>query len=220
MILLNEEQRLERKAYILMALKNSVAPLIISVIAIVFWIASRGIGDFIFVMFKLSGSGTEAVSRLISYGVNGVTFVAFALAIVSLVMSLVTTKLNYRNYTFTFEQFGMRLKQGMVRTMELTIPYRQMQDVSIDRGFFHQLTGTSRVIINSAGREEPSTTLTPEQETNIILDPIDTAIAEDIRLLLQRKIGVQVVEGERESDREFLEQSAPQPAPSVSVESN
>lgn len=212
MILLNEEQRLGRKAYILMALKNSVPPFVITVIALVLWMASKGIGDLIFVIFKLSGSGTQQVSDMIAYSMHYVVILAVALAIVSIVMTIISTRLNYKNYTFTFEQFGMRLRRGMVRTTELTIPYRQMQNVSIDRGFFHQLTGTSRVIINSAGNEEPATRFTPEEETNIILDPIETQIAEEIRLLLQRKIGVQVVEGERESDREFLQQSAPQPA--------
>jgi uncharacterized membrane protein YdbT with pleckstrin-like domain len=98
----------------------------------------------------------------------------------------------------------------MVRITELTIPYRQMQDVDIERGFFHQMTGTSRVVINSAGHEEPAARFRPEEETNIILDPVDVALAEDVRLFLQRKIGVQVVEGERESDREALQQSAAQ----------
>ncbi|HEX7724559.1 MAG TPA: PH domain-containing protein [Candidatus Paceibacterota bacterium] len=213
MILLNEEQRLGRKAYILMALKNLVAPLIISVIAIVFLVASRGIGDLIFLVFKLAGSGTQATSGAIAYGLNYASFLVCALALVSIVMGFITTKFNYRNYTFTFEEFGLRLKHGRFRMTELTIPYRQIQDIDIERGFLHQLTGTSRVIINSAGHQEAATKFNPEEETNIVLDPLDKTAAEEVRIMLQRKIGVQVVEGEREADREALEQSAPQPTP-------
>jgi hypothetical protein len=91
MILLNEELRLGRKAYLLMALKNLVPALVITVIAIVLWASSKGIGDLIFVIFKLSGSGTQDVSRAIANGVNYIVFLAFALAIVSLVMSFITT---------------------------------------------------------------------------------------------------------------------------------
>lgn len=220
MILLNEEQRLGRKAYVLMALKSLIPPVIISVIAIVLMVAARGVSDLIFVVFKLTGSATATTSSSITYGVNYVVFLAFALAAVSLVMSLITTKLNYSKYTFTFEEFGLRLKRGMMRMTELTIPYRQMQDVEIERGFFHQLTGTSRVVINSAGHEEPATRFRPEEETNIILDPVDKLMAEEIRLLLQRKIGVQVVEGEREADREALEASAPQTVPGQAATSS
>ena len=207
MILLNEEQRLGRKAYTLMVLQGLVPTVIIAVIAIVLLAASRGLSDLIFVVFKLAGSGTPAMSNAIDYSVHYVVFLAFALAGVSFVMSFMTSRLRYRKYTFTFEEFGLRLRRGMMRVTELTIPYRQMQDVEVERGFFHQLTGTARIVINSAGHEEPAARFRPAEETNIILDPIDVTAAEEIRLMLQRKIGVQVVEGEREADREALEAS-------------
>jgi uncharacterized membrane protein YdbT with pleckstrin-like domain len=208
MILLNEEERLGRKAYMLMALRGLVPPIVIAIIAVVLLAASRGIGDLIFVIAKLIGSGTPAVSNAIEYGVRYVVFLAFALAGVSFVSSLMASRMRYRRYTFTFEEFGLRLRRGTMRMTELTIPYRQMQDVEVERGFFHQITGTARIVINSAGHEEPAARFRPAEETNIILDPIDLAAAEEIRLLLQRKIGVQVVEGEREADREAMEQSA------------
>lgn len=208
MILLNEEQRLGRKAYALMVVQGLVPTVIIAIVAAVLLAVSRGVSDLIFVVFKLAGSGTPAMSASIDHGVRYVVFLAFILAGVSLVMSFMTSRLRYRKYTFTFEEFGLRLRRGTMRMTELTIPYRQMQDVEVERGFLHQLTGTARIVINSAGHEEPAARFRPAEETNIILDPVDRTAAEEIRLMLQRKIGVQVVEGEREADREAAEQSA------------
>jgi uncharacterized membrane protein YdbT with pleckstrin-like domain len=212
MIMLNDELRLGRKAYLMMAVKSLLPPLIIFGIAIVLMIAATGIADLIFVFMKIAGPVSAATARSIYMGVNYVVLLAFLLGTVSLVMSFLTSHVNYRNYTFTFEEFGMRLKRGLWKTIEVTIPYRQMQSVEIERRMLHHLTGTSGLIINSAGYEDPGT----DQETDIVLDPIDMHLAEDVRVMLQRKIGVQVVEGEREADRQALEESAPVPPPAES----
>ena len=208
MILLNEERRLGRTAFGLLLLRKLVPGIIILVIACALLGARSGITDLIVFFMKFGGAVASQTVRSISGGVTYVVELAFAFAIVSLLMSVLTARAEYKNYTFTFEEFGLRLKRGMFRLVVLTIPYRQMQDVDVERGFFHQLTKTSRVVINSAGHEEPGTRFTPAEETNIVLDPIDKDVSEEIRLMLQRKIGVQVVEGEREADREAAEQSA------------
>lgn len=207
MILLNEERRLGKTAFVLLLLRKLVPGVVILVIAFALLAASSGLESLIVFFMKFAGPVTAATSRSVSGGVSYVVELAFIFALVSLVMSVITAKVEYKNYTFTFEEFGLRLKKGLFRMTELTIPYRQMQDVDIERGFFHQMTKTSRVVINSAGHEEAATHFTPAEETDIVLDPIDKDVAEEIRLMLQRKIGVQVVEGEREADREALQQS-------------
>lgn len=213
MILLNQEQRLGKAAFVLLLIRKLVPGIIILLIAFVILLARSGVVDLVILAMKVGGPVSTATMRAISGGASYVVELAFIFAGVSIVMSVVTARVEYRNYTFTFEEFGLRLKRGLFRLTELTIPYRQMQDVDIERGFFHQMTKTARLVINSAGHEEPGSRFVPAEETNIVLDPIDKDSAEEIRLMLQRKIGVQVVEGEREADREAVEQSAPQNPP-------
>jgi uncharacterized membrane protein YdbT with pleckstrin-like domain len=186
MIPLNQEQRLGRKAYILMALHELKPGFIILLIALIALALSSLAKTFIPALY-------------VDYIVIGL----FILTGVACFMSVITAKVVYRNYTFTFEEFGMKLKRGMMKIVEVTIPYRQMQDVGVERGFIHQITGTSRLIINSAGHEE----VDEKNETDIVLDPIQKEVAEEIRLMLQRKIGVQVVESEKEADREAVVES-------------
>jgi len=205
MIVLNQEQRLGRKAYLLLASRQMVPGIIILLIAFALLAASSTIAGVAIGFAKIGGLASTASSASISGGVSYVVMLIFMLGLVALVMSLVAARIEYRNYTFTFEEFGLKLKRGLFRLTEVSIPYRQMQDVDVERGFTHQLTGTSRVVINSAGHEEAA----EHNETDIVLDPIDKEVAEDIRAMLQRKIGVQVVEGEREADKEAAEQSAP-----------
>lgn len=187
MIILNQEQRLGRKAYLLICWHKLKAGLVILLIALV--------------LLSLSGLlGRLIPGDVVTAGI----FYVFALGVVVCVMSLVSARAEYNRYTFTFEEFSLKLKRGTFKILEVTIPYRQMQSVDVERGFLHQITGTSRVVINSAGQEEPD----EKDETDIVLDPIDKTVAEEVRLMLQRKIGVQVVESEREADREAIASSA------------
>jgi uncharacterized membrane protein YdbT with pleckstrin-like domain len=147
-------------------------------------------------ILAIGGSHTAAAS--VSGAVTGLVMGLIIVALLACIVGLIIAKLQYSNYTFTFEEFDLKLKRGIVSTTTVSIPYRQMQDVDVERNILHQMTGTSRVVIDSAGHEEKD----EHNETDIILDPIDKETADEIRLMLQRKIGVQVVEGEREADSE------------------
>ena len=54
----------------------------------------------------------------------------------------------------------------------------------------------------SAGHEDP----VEKDDTDTAFDPIDKDLAEEVRLELERKIGVQVVQGEKEADQENINQ--------------
>ena len=55
-----------------------------------------------------------------------------------------------------------------------------------------------KVVIITAGHENSN----ESDKVEILLEPIDADTAEEIRAKLEREIGVQVVEGEKEADKE------------------
>lgn len=124
----------------------------------------------------------------------------FFLAIIFICFGFVVSSLQYRFFVFTLEEFGLHLRKGILNVEEITIPYRQMQDVDVTRSILYRLLGLSRLVVFSAGHEQPDE---PEQ-TDTLFDPIDSDIAEEIRIILDRRIGVQVIEHETEADREEL----------------
>ena len=198
MIALNQEQHLGKKAYLLMASRKMTAGLVILLVAAVLLALS---GTIISLLAKLSAMGGASAARAAastSPVVMGVVMFAFILALLALIVGLVLARLQYSRFTFTFEEFDLKLKRGILSVSEISIPYRQIQDINVEKSLLHQMTGTGRVIIDSAGHEEQD----EHNETDIILDPVDKELAEEIRLMLQRKIGVQVVEGEKEADKE------------------
>ncbi|MDE1941084.1 MAG: PH domain-containing protein, partial [Patescibacteria group bacterium] len=106
--------------------------------------------------------------------------------------------LEYRNYAFRFEEFDLAVRRGVISTETVSIPYRQIQDLNIQRDLIYQILGLSRLVIDSAGHEEKG----ERNETDIILEPLYKETAEEIRGFLERRIGVQVVIDEKEADRE------------------
>ena len=90
------------------------------------------------------------------------------------------------------------MRHGILNRRENSIPYRQIQDVDTEQGILYRLFGLSRLVIITAGHEEGG----EKGDAEVWLEPINTNIAEEIQEQLEREIGVQVVEGEKEADQQ------------------
>lgn len=112
-------------------------------------------------------------------------FIAFAVA---LVVTIVWAWLEYKRYEFAIDIDALRIKRGVLHREEIAIPYRQMQDVDIERDLLNQLTGTSKLVILTAGvvdnKEENA-------ESEGFIPIIDRKLAERIQTELLPKINIQ-----------------------------
>ena len=193
---LDQEQRLGYRAFVFILLRKeapALALLILAYLAEAFGNKIRqGAVDFI----SLSGINASSGLTLLSW-ISGLIIGLFLASLIMFVVGYIVALLVYDNYTVTIEEFDLKLKRGIFNLEEISIPFRHMQDVNVDRSLLYRLLGISRVIIDSAGQADKS----EQNKTHILLDPIDKDLAESIFLNLQRKIGVQVIEGEGTADR-------------------
>lgn len=134
------------------------------------------------------------VSSLIYLIIGGL----FLISLIFIGAAIIISFLDYRNYTFSFEEFDLIVRRGIINREETSIPYRQMQDVDIEQSLMYQFFGVSRVVVITAGHEDSNM----HDDTEMILEPIDKALAEEIRRALQARIGVQVVESEKQAESE------------------
>lgn len=125
----------------------------------------------------------------------------FFLAIIVGGVGIIINTLRYKFFLFTLEEFSLKLRKGVLRITEISIPYRQMQNVDITRPLLYRFFGLSRLVILSAGHEQDN----EGDQTDTVFDPIDFEIAEGIRDFLGRRIGVQVTESEQEADKKEAE---------------
>lgn len=183
MITPNQEQHLGQKAFIFTIVKSVFAGLALLIATIILSVL-RGI-----LASRIQSPGFAGIFDLVLLGLFILTVIVFAAGII-------ISWLAYQNHTFTVQEFDLKIKRGILNKEEISIPYRQIQDVDIERSILYGLLGISRLVIITAGEEKPAGI----EETSGILDPIDKELAEEIQNNLQEKIGIQTVETEAKTE--------------------
>ncbi len=198
MIQTGVEQRLGRKAFLLLLGRKSAVALLFIIASLALLVASSSIIKGLAILLSAGGQASAAsvgpISSFISYIVSG----CFLIGLLLLILGFLTSWLEYRNFTFDFGEFDLHLSRGIINRRETAIPYRQIQDVNIQRNLDHQLMGLAKIIMRTASHEEAGETGMNE----IVLDPLDKDVAAEIRTLLERKVGIQVVVDQSVADKE------------------
>lgn len=197
MIPMNVEQRLGRHTWLLLLSKKTTTSVVFLLLAVILGsskdFVGAGLSGFSGFVQQINGVPIDqAISSVVS-------FAALVILIIGVILFLVgyaIARLQFQHYTFTLEEFGIKLKKGIINIREISIPYRQIQSVDVTQTLFYQLFHVSRLILLTAGEDEGKA---HDAANDTVFDPIDDDIAEEIRSILQRRIGVQVVEGTADS---------------------
>jgi uncharacterized membrane protein YdbT with pleckstrin-like domain len=123
-----------------------------------------------------------------------VTLVAFGLFIIVFLITFLVAWLIYLNYKFALGDDALKIKQGIFNKEETAIPYRQIQNVDIERDLTYQMFGLSRIVILTAGEEEEKA---GEDESEGILPGLDKDLAEWLQAELLKRANVQKVVEEK-----------------------
>ncbi len=169
-------QRLGYKTFWLLALQKSK-------------FAGLGLGLTVvlyFLKLNLNISLTDLISKAI------VILLAFSL--LSFIASLANGWAEYINYKYLLDENGLKIQKGIVNKEEMAIPYRQIQNVDIERGPLEQIFGLSRLVILTAGHEDKPES--DKEESEGILPAIDDGLAHRLREALLNKTSVEEVKVE------------------------
>lgn len=199
MIPLNQEQWLGEKAYVLMASRKMMPGVIMLLIFAILLSLKNIIVNLVYSGFSAGGNGGSSMAASISSVGTTVIVALLIISLLVLIAGIIIARLEYKNLTYTFEEFDLRMKKGILHRTENSIPYRQIQDVDIDRSLTLQFMGLSKLTIITAGHEES----TEHEKVEVVIEPIQKEVAEDIRVMLERKIGVQVTKSVEEADADM-----------------
>ncbi|MCX6718979.1 MAG: PH domain-containing protein [Candidatus Taylorbacteria bacterium] len=192
MIKVGKEHHLGIRTLLFMFLQRLTPAFFLLLIAFVLFVTR----DTLFQGFASSVNEVWQINSPISF--EGFIQIIALLAVIIVCLGVIIAYLQYYFFTFTLAEFDLRLQKGILTIEKVSIPYRQIQDVDVTRNIIYRIFGVSRLVVMSAGHEDPM----DKDADRTIFDPIDSRIAEDIRLLLERRIGVQVIEGEEAADKE------------------
>lgn len=195
MIPYNKKQHLGGTAFIILLLRG----LLPAIILIILMIIIIPIQNFLTNNpdFYSSYTSSSTNSAQLPYDIfSGIISLLPSLTIIFFIFGLIISILRYKTYSFTFEEFDLHMRRGIFHLKQNSVPYRQIQNVFTERPLIYRLLGLSKIFILSAGERE----IGQKGSNQIVLEPIDYDIAEEIRDSLERKIGVQIVKQEREAD--------------------
>ena len=114
---------------------------------------------------------------------------SIGIAIIALFITFLASWLVYRNYLFMLDDDSLKIKSGVITKDEIAIPYRQIQDVDIERSIFYQMIGVSRLVILTAGHDDAK----QEDEDEGVFPALDKNIAEWLRNELLKRTNIQRV---------------------------
>ena len=120
-----------------------------------------------------------------------ITLVVFIISLLVISGSLLFAWLNYINYRFSLTDDSLKIKRGIFNKTENAIPYRQIQNVDIERDFTFQMMGLSRLVILTAGHEDEKPEAKDEAEG--VIQAIDQKIAEWLQSELLKRAEIQKV---------------------------
>lgn len=121
-------------------------------------------------------------ASMISY-VGMADIIVFIFFIIITILSVIVALLNYYSYKFMLGDHAFRITRGILNKEEVNIPYRQIQNININRDIVSRIIGVSRITILTAGFEDKNDTA----ESEGILPVIDQALAEEIQSELLRR---------------------------------
>ena len=174
---------LGRKTFIMSLMGVVSAPIIFLIISIGLFVASAE-------PFSKNISGYNAQP----YAMIAAWF-ALALALMIFLIAFLVTWLAYKNYKFYLGEDSLKIKRGILSKEEIAIPYRQIQDVDIERDLSYRMFGVSRLVILTAGNQEEKKS--GQDESEGILPAIDKDLAEWLQAELLKRANVQKVTEEK-----------------------
>lgn len=112
----------------------------------------------------------------------------FGIFIVTGVVGFISGYLIYKNHLFCLAEDAFKIKTGIFTKIETSFPYRQIQNVEIERPFVFQVLGLSKIVIITAGTDNPRTM---RNEAEGLLPMVEKEIAEALRDELLRRSDIQ-----------------------------
>ncbi|MEI6480446.1 MAG: PH domain-containing protein [bacterium] len=172
------------KTFFLQLLKNNVPTIFLSIL----W--------FIVAIIKIEGaqniiplSDSSQLTSVINAVFTLVLVGGVALILITFVIIFLLTLVDYYSFYFMLDENGLRMQKGILFKREISIPYRQVQDITIDRPFTFQLCGVCRLNILTAGQDNDH----DNDPTEANFPIIDRNLAEELRKELLTRANVERV---------------------------
>ncbi len=184
------EQTLGTKTLRFLLLRNSIGGLLLLVISIALFIGSGSLERLL--PFNAAGVSADTSAAII----HTLTSIFLFASLAVLLIIAAVTWVSYANTTFLLNEYALAIRKGFMNKREILIPYRQIQDVDLNRTLFHRMLGVSNLVILTAGNDDKSSTeesARKTEESEGVFNLLDADLAEKLQAELMKRASVQMV---------------------------
>jgi uncharacterized membrane protein YdbT with pleckstrin-like domain len=125
----------------------------------------------------------NAANNIINYLVIGL----FSISFIALLGGVFISWLDYISCTFILGDLSFVIKRGILSKKITTIPYKQIQDISIEQSFSNRMMGVCKLVILTAGNDNND----KEDESEGIFKVIDIDVAKNLQNTILQKNNIQ-----------------------------
>lgn len=137
---------------------------------------------------KLYGQSSELFLQSYSYVVG----VGLLLFIVLAIILIVAAYVEYISFTYAIDDDAFKTQTGIIDIKEMSVLYRHIQNVDIDRPLVYRLMNMSRLVILTAAHQD-NEHKDEHDETEVVIDMIDDTEAQTLQEELLNRSNVETV---------------------------
>jgi membrane protein YdbS with pleckstrin-like domain len=124
--------------------------------------------------------------RIVALG----SLTCLGISILGFLICVGVARFAFKSQGFSISPDAFKIRRGIMTKQEIAIPYRQIQNVDIQRTFSQQMSGVSTLVIVTAGSDDSTTV---QNESKGILETIDKDVALALQEELLRRADIQKV---------------------------
>lgn len=190
MINFDQEQRFGSMALTLLILRRISAGIILLILVSFSGTINKYFFDSLVGIINITGTSQIFAGYIVPKATADIKLIVYLIAFLIIFLGAFIAWLEYINETYRFNEFDLVMKKGVLDKRETSIPVRHIPDIKIERSLGCQILGLSRLVLKTIDMEEKG----KQKMTEIDIYPIDKKVAEEIKNMLERKIGVQFVQ--------------------------
>ena len=171
---MEQEQKLGIKVFYYYLYKKILLGIILLIISMIVLSLKSVLISKLALLFPAS-----ITSSIISFLTTGL----FVFSFLALIGGAFLSWLNYISCTFILSDISFIIKRGILSKKTVSMPYRQIQDISIEQSFSDRLMGVCKLAILTAGNDNND----KEGEAEGIFNTIDINVAKNLQNIILQK---------------------------------
>jgi len=146
----NKYQRLGTRTFWVFVFE-SLAPAIVTSLIWLGLLIIEVVGlSTLFPFLSTNQASLDSADKVLTLGIVAGIPLIFLFVFLAFIIALV----RYFGYAYSLDENSFRVSLGILNKFDISIPYRQIQDINLERTLINRLWGVSRLSILTAGTED------------------------------------------------------------------